>query len=45
MELASMSDLLSRFDVVIYPHTGGSAQSNVNGIPMTGQPVPYRRTP
>jgi hypothetical protein len=44
-ELATMSDLRSRYDVVIYPHTGGNAQSNVNGIPMTGQPIPYRRTP
>ena len=43
-ELADMSDLRSRYDVVIYPHTGGNAQSNVNGIPMNGQPVPYRRS-
>ena len=45
-ELATMSDLRSRFDVVIYPHVGGSAQSAVAGVPMTGtQPIPYRKTP
>ena len=45
-ELATMTDLKSRFDVVIYPHVGGSAQSAVAGVPMTGnQPIPYRKTP
>ena len=44
-ELATMTDIKSRFDVVIYPHTGGSAQQAVTGIPMNGPPVPYRRTP
>ena len=44
-ELATMSDIRSKYDVVIYPHTGGSAQPTVTGIPMTGQPVPYRKTP
>src|SRR5688572_20711716 len=44
-ELATMPDIKSRFDVVIYPHVGGSAQSTVAGIPMSGQPIPYRKTP
>ena len=44
-ELATMSDIKSRFDVVIYPHVGGSAQSAVTGVPMSGtQPIPYRKT-
>ena len=44
-ELANMSDLRSKYDVVIYPHIGGSAESAVNGVPMTGtQPVPYKKT-
>lgn len=43
-ELATMTDLKSRFDVVIYPHTGVSPQGAVAGLPMTGQPIPYRRT-
>jgi hypothetical protein len=45
-ELANMADLRSRYDVVIYPHIGSSAQQAVAGIPMTGnQPIPYRKTP
>lgn len=44
-ELAHMANLRSQYDVVIYPHVGGSAQSMVNGVPMTGsEPVPYRKT-
>ncbi|HEX6315016.1 MAG TPA: M14 family zinc carboxypeptidase [Gemmatimonadaceae bacterium] len=44
-ELAGMTDIKSRFDVVIYPHVGGNAESVVNGVPMTGtQPIPYRKT-
>jgi hypothetical protein len=38
--------LRERFDVIVYPHVGGSAQAQVNGIPKTdGPPLPYRRTP
>jgi hypothetical protein len=45
-ELAGMDDIKARYDVVIYPHIGGSAESAVAGVPMTGnQPIPYRRTP
>ena len=44
-ELATMTDLRSKFDVVIYPHVGGSGESAVNGVPMSGtQPIPYRKT-
>jgi hypothetical protein len=45
-EVANMSDLRSQYDVVIYPHIGGTAQSAVAGVRMTGnRPIPYRRTP
>jgi hypothetical protein len=45
-ELAGMADIKSQYDVVIYPHIGGTAQSAVDGVPMTGtQPIPYRKTP
>ena len=37
--------LRSKYDVIIYPHVGGSAQAQVNGIASTGQlPLPYRKT-
>ena len=32
------------YDVLVYPHVGGSAQSQVNGLPKTsGSPLPYKR--
>ncbi|HEV8411725.1 MAG TPA: M14 family zinc carboxypeptidase [Gemmatimonadaceae bacterium] len=44
-ELAHMPNIRANYDVVIYPHTGGNAQSNVTGVPMTGKdPVPYKKT-
>jgi hypothetical protein len=38
-------NLRARYDVIVYPHVGGSAQAQVNGIPKTGaDPVPYRKS-
>lgn len=38
-------NLRARYDVIVYPHVGGSAQAQVNGIAMTGtMPLPYQRT-
>lgn len=38
--------LRARYDVILYPHVGGNAQSQVEGIAMTGDlPLPYKRTP
>jgi hypothetical protein len=38
-------NLRSKYDVIIFPHVGGSAQSQVNGMPMTGKtPLPYKKT-
>jgi hypothetical protein len=37
-------NLRSKYDVIIYPHVGGTAQSQVNGMAMTGTPLPYRKT-
>src|SRR6202042_2517927 len=37
--------LRQRFDVIIYPHVGGSSQSHINGIPKNGpDPVPYKKS-
>jgi Zinc carboxypeptidase len=39
-------NLRAKYDVIIYPHVGGNAESQVNGIAMTGKaPLPYKRTP
>ena len=38
-------NLRQKYDVIVYPHVGGSAQSQVNGVPKTGgSPLPYRKT-
>jgi hypothetical protein len=38
-------NLRQKYDVIVYPHVGGTAQSQVNGIPKTGTtPLPYRKT-
>ena len=37
-------NLRQKYDVIIFPHVGGNAQSQVAGIPKTGSmPLPYRR--
>ena len=38
-------NLRARYDVIILPHIGGTAQTQVNGIPRTGAtPLPYKKT-
>ena len=38
-------NLRQKYDVIVYPHVGGSAQSQVNGIPKTGgSALPYKKT-
>ena len=37
--------LRAKYDVIIFPHVGGNAQGQVNGIPKgAGAPLPYRKT-
>jgi hypothetical protein len=36
--------LRARFDVIVYPHVGGNLQSYLNGIPKTGDPIPYKKS-
>ena len=38
-------NLRAKYDVIVFPHVGGNAQSQVNGIPKTGNtPLPYKKT-
>ena len=38
-------NLRSKYDVIVFPHVGGSAVAQVNGIARTGgAPLPYRKT-
>ncbi|MDO8502459.1 MAG: M14 family zinc carboxypeptidase [Gemmatimonadaceae bacterium] len=35
---------LDRFDVVVYPHVSGPVTALVNGRPMVGPPIPWKKT-
>ena len=37
-------NLRSKYDVIVFPHVGGTSQSQVNGSSMTGDPVPYKKS-
>ncbi|MEQ9400440.1 MAG: M14 family zinc carboxypeptidase [Longimicrobiales bacterium] len=37
--------LRAKYDVIIFPHVGGSAHAQVEGVAMTGElPLPYRKS-
>ncbi len=44
-DLRDISDLKSRFDVIILSPTNGSAQSIVNGVSKDGEAVPWKPLP
>ncbi len=35
---------LDKFDVVVFPHVNGSANALVNGRPMVGPPIPWKKS-
>ena len=38
-------NLRAKYDVIVFPHIGGNAQQQVNGIPKNGKaPLPYQKT-
>ncbi len=38
-------NLRAKYDVIVFPNVGGTAVSQVNGIPMTGKdPIPYKKS-
>jgi hypothetical protein len=38
-------NLRARYDVIVFPHVGGTSASMINGIAMTGTaPIPYKKT-
>jgi hypothetical protein len=43
-ELANMPNLRQKYDVVIYPHVSGNAQSMVAGVTGGSKPIPYKST-
>ena len=40
----SQAGRLDAFDVLVFPHVNGSAQTLINGRPMTGPPIPWKKT-
>jgi Zinc carboxypeptidase len=40
--LRNTPNLREKFDVIIFPPVGGSAQTIVNGMPMRGDPIPWK---
>jgi hypothetical protein len=41
---AKTPGVLERFDVIVYPHVGGASATLLNGRPMVGPPIPWRKT-
>jgi hypothetical protein len=37
-------NLRAKYDVIVLPHIGGDAQSQVNGLPTIGDPIPYKKS-
>ncbi len=38
------SNLREKYDVIIFPPLGSSAQTIINGIPMRGDPIPWKQS-
>ena len=38
------ANLREKYDVIIFPPLGGTAQTIVNGIPMRGDPIPWKQS-
>ena len=43
-KLKTMTDLRSKYDVILFGPVGGSAQSIINGRPMAGDPIPFKQS-
>jgi len=44
-KLLRQGNLRARYDVILFPHVGGTAQSMLNGVAMTGSvPIPYKKS-
>ncbi|MEO5903788.1 MAG: M14 family zinc carboxypeptidase [Gemmatimonadaceae bacterium] len=44
-DIAKIPNLNAKYDVILFPPTGGSAQTIVNGLPMWRNPMPWKNTP
>jgi len=44
-DIAATPNLASKWDVIVFPPAGGSAQQIVQGLPMWRNPMPWKNTP
>jgi hypothetical protein len=44
-EVARNDALNSKFDVIVFPPVGRSPENIINGMPMWGNPLPWKKTP
>jgi hypothetical protein len=44
-DVAADADLGNKFDVIIFPPVGRGTEAIVNGMPMWGNPLPWKKTP
>jgi hypothetical protein len=43
-EIRDTASLRDKYDVLIFPPVGGSAQTIVNGMPKRGEPIPWKQS-
>lgn len=43
-DIRRTSSLKDKYDVIVFPPVGGPAQRLVNGLPMRGEPIPWKAT-
>jgi hypothetical protein len=43
-KLRDIADLRAKYDVILFGPVGGSAQRIVNGLPMRGDPIPWKKS-
>jgi hypothetical protein len=44
-DVAASANLNERYDVILFPPAGGSAQSIIDGLPMWRNPMPWKNSP
>jgi hypothetical protein len=44
-QVSSDTNLNAKYDVIVFPPVGRGAQGIINGMPMWGNPLPWKKTP
>ena len=43
-KIRDTNNLREKYDVIVFPPVGGTAQAIVNGLPMRGDPIPWKQS-